>query len=43
MLVIDDSATMRRIVSNTLKKIGYDDVVEAGDGHEALGNTKSEI
>lgn len=35
-LVVDDSATMRRIVINTLKAIGYDQVVEAGDGNEAL-------
>jgi len=36
-LVVDDSATMRRIVVNALKSIGYSDVVEAGDGGEALG------
>ena len=35
-LVVDDSATMRRIVVNSLKTIGYSDVVEAGDGKEAL-------
>lgn len=35
-LVVDDSATMRRIVVNTLKTIGYADIVEAGDGKEAL-------
>ena len=35
-LVVDDSATMRRIVVNALKSIGYDNVVEAGDGSEAL-------
>jgi two-component system chemotaxis response regulator CheY len=35
-LVVDDSATMRRIVMNTLKAIGYDQAVEAGDGQEAL-------
>lgn len=35
-LVVDDSATMRRIVVNSLHRIGYDDCVEAGDGVEAL-------
>ena len=35
-LVIDDSATMRRIVINSLQRIGFSDTVEAGDGMEAL-------
>lgn len=35
-LVVDDSATMRRIVINALKSIGISDLVEAGDGKEAL-------
>lgn len=35
-LVVDDSATMRRIVINSLQRIGYKDVAEAGDGQEAL-------
>lgn len=35
-LVVDDSATMRRIVINSLKRIGFDDCIEAGDGVEAL-------
>lgn len=35
-LVVDDSPTMRRIVCNALKEIGYSDLVEAGDGEEAL-------
>jgi two-component system, chemotaxis family, chemotaxis protein CheY len=36
VLVVDDSSTMRRIIINTLKKIGCDDTCEAGDGLEAL-------
>lgn len=35
-LVVDDSVTMRRIVINSLKNIGYEDVVEASDGKEAI-------
>jgi two-component system chemotaxis response regulator CheY len=35
-LVVDDSATMRRIVINSLGRIGHSQVVEAGDGGEAL-------
>ncbi len=35
-LVVDDSVTMRRIVVNSLKNLGYEDFVEAGDGKEAL-------
>lgn len=35
-LVVDDSATMRRIVVNSLNRIGYQETVEAGDGAEAL-------
>jgi two-component system chemotaxis response regulator CheY len=36
VLIVDDSSTMRRIIANTMKKLGYEDVVEAGDGIEAL-------
>jgi two-component system, chemotaxis family, chemotaxis protein CheY len=35
-LVVDDSATMRRIVVNSLGRIGFNDCVEAADGIEAL-------
>lgn len=41
-LVVDDSLTMRRIVVNALKSIGYDSVVEAGDGKEAWGKLQNE-
>lgn len=36
VLIVDDSATMRRIVRNNLKFAGYDDAVEAGNGVEGL-------
>ena len=35
-LIVDDSVTMRRIVANSLKNIGYSDFVEAGEGKEAI-------
>jgi two-component system chemotaxis response regulator CheY len=35
-LVVDDSATMRRIVVNSLQRIGFTDTIEAADGVEAL-------
>ena len=35
-LVVDDSVTMRRIVMNSLKGIGYSDFLQAGDGKEAM-------
>lgn len=35
-LVVDDSSTMRRIICNTLKKIGYEDIIQAEDGKDAL-------
>jgi two-component system chemotaxis response regulator CheY len=36
LLLVDDSATMRRILVNALKSLGFTDLVEAGDGKEAL-------
>lgn len=42
-LIIDDSATMRRIVVNSLQRIGVTDVVEAGDGREALNKFDSSV
>lgn len=42
VLVADDFATMRKIVRNILKQIGFDDIVEAEDGQAALQVLKSE-
>ena len=36
-LVVDDSSTMRRIIVNTLQKIGHSDVEQASNGREGLG------
>jgi two-component system, chemotaxis family, chemotaxis protein CheY len=35
-LIVDDSQTMRRIVANSLKNLGYEDFAEACDGKDAL-------
>ncbi len=40
-LVVDDFSTMRRIIKNLLRDIGYEDVVEAEDGRQALKILKS--
>ena len=40
VLVVDDMSTMRRIVKNVLKQIGYTSVQEAPDGQEALKKLK---
>ncbi len=42
VLVVDDSPTMRRIVVQMVKRLGYGDIVEAGDGQEALGKLQAE-
>lgn len=36
VLVVDDFATMRRIIKNILKQIGFSNIVEAEDGKSAL-------
>lgn len=36
ILVVDDFSTMRRIITNVLKQIGFDDIHEAEDGAKAL-------
>ncbi len=41
-LVVDDSVTMRRIVVNSLKNLGYNDYVEAGDGEEAFAKLQED-
>jgi two-component system chemotaxis response regulator CheY len=41
-LVVDDFSTMRRIVRNLLKELGYTNVDEAEDGSMALSKLRSE-
>lgn len=40
VLVVDDFATMRRIIKNVLKQIGFTQILEADDGTTALGVLK---
>lgn len=40
ILIVDDFATMRRIVKNILKQIGFSNIVEAEDGKAALAQLK---
>jgi two-component system chemotaxis response regulator CheY len=41
-LVVDDFSTMRRIVRNLLKELGYTNVEEAEDGQVALNKLESQ-
>jgi two-component system chemotaxis response regulator CheY len=42
VLVADDFATMRKIVRNILKQIGFDNIVEAEDGQAAMQVLRNE-
>ena len=41
ILVIDDFATMRKVIKNLLKQVGYSNISEAQDGTAALQILKS--
>jgi two-component system chemotaxis response regulator CheY len=41
VLVVDDMSTMRRIVKNVLKQIGFSDMVEAENGQDALNKLRA--
>ena len=43
ILVVDDSATMRRILVKSLQRVGYTDVVQASDGPQALAACSPEV
>jgi two-component system chemotaxis response regulator CheY len=38
ILIVDDAAFMRMMVKDNLKKAGYSDFLEAGDGEDAVNN-----
>jgi two-component system chemotaxis response regulator CheY len=42
ILVVDDFSTMRRIIKNILRQLGYENIVEADDGSAAVEVLKSE-
>jgi two-component system chemotaxis response regulator CheY len=41
ILVVDDFSTMRRIVKNVLKQLGFENIEEAEDGAQALAKLKT--
>lgn len=43
ILVVDDYSTMRRIVKNLLKQLGFDNVDEAADGGEAFKKCQEKL
>ena len=42
ILIVDDFATMRRILRNVLKQVGFSSIKEADDGKTALKELKKE-
>ena len=42
ILIVDDMSTMRRIVTNIMKQLGFANVEEAENGQEALDKLKAE-
>ena len=43
LLLVDDSNTMRRIQKTQLSQLGITDVIEAGDGEEAMAQLKDNM
>ncbi|HXF93713.1 MAG TPA: chemotaxis response regulator CheY [Nitrospiraceae bacterium] len=42
ILVVDDMSTMRRIIKNILKQLGFNNVEEAEHGQEAMSKLKTD-
>jgi two-component system chemotaxis response regulator CheY len=42
VLIVDDFATMRRIIKGVLKQLGFSNLIEAEDGDAALKELKKE-
>jgi two-component system chemotaxis response regulator CheY len=42
ILIVDDFSTMRRIIKNILRQLGYENIYEADDGTTALNVLQSE-
>ena len=42
ILVVDDMSTMRRIVKNILKQLGFNNLEEAENGQDALAKLKAD-
>ena len=42
IMVVDDYATMRRIIENLLRQLEFNNTVEAADGDEALAKLKKQ-
>jgi two-component system chemotaxis response regulator CheY len=42
VLVVDDFSTMRRIVKNILRQLGFENILEADDGMNALDVLRSQ-
>ncbi|OFW47157.1 MAG: two-component system response regulator [Acidobacteria bacterium RIFCSPLOWO2_12_FULL_67_14b] len=42
-LIVDDSSTMRRIIINTLNKLGHSECLEAANGREGVDRLASSL
>lgn len=42
IMIVDDAAFMRMMIKDTLKKNGYEDLIEAADGEIAVSQYKAE-